>query len=115
MTMDPARTRLLELAEARGVILALLSRMLGKNGSYLQQFLRKGSPRKLEESDRAMLAQFFGVAEGDLGAPQDKSIAVEQDGPVWVEIPRLVLEASAGPGAFGDAEDAVGSFRFTDR
>ncbi len=40
--------------------------MLGRNGTYLQQFITKGSPRKLEEEDRRKLAQFFGV--GEVGA-----------------------------------------------
>lgn len=42
------RRRLLELAEERGASLSSLSRMIGKNTTYLQQFIRKGSPSKLE-------------------------------------------------------------------
>ena len=51
------RARLLELSQARGVSLAALSELLGRNPSYLQQFIRKGSPRKLEENDRRTLAR----------------------------------------------------------
>jgi hypothetical protein len=65
--MDP-RERLSELARERGNSLAALSRMLGRNATYLQQFISKGSPRKLEEADRRKLAQFFGVGEAELGA-----------------------------------------------
>ncbi|MEY2943201.1 MAG: hypothetical protein RLY97_1215 [Pseudomonadota bacterium] len=43
---DP-RHRLLELANDRGVSLASLSSLLSRNSTYLQQFVRKGSPRKL--------------------------------------------------------------------
>ena len=57
------RARLLELSQARGVSLAALSELVGRNPTYLQQFIRKGSPRKLEEQDRATLARFFGVDE----------------------------------------------------
>ena len=60
--MDP-REKLSELVRERGSSLAALSRMLGRNASYLQQYVTKGSPRKLEEEDRRRLAQFFGVAE----------------------------------------------------
>ena len=38
---DP-RARLMELVAAQGVSLAGLSALLGRNPSYLQQFVRKG-------------------------------------------------------------------------
>jgi phage repressor protein C with HTH and peptisase S24 domain len=109
--MDP-REKLSELARERGHSLAALSRMLGRNASYLQQYITKGSPRKLEEGDRRRLAQFFGVAEGELGAPEEKSFDTPGD---WVEVPRLPLEASAGPGAVGAAEIPFDAFRFSRR
>src|SRR5690606_17031589 len=109
--MDP-RERLAELARERGSSLAALSRMLGRNSTYLQQFITKGSPRKLEEADRRKLAQFFGVSESELGAPEDLSYDSRGD---WVEVPRLPLEASAGPGAVGAAEIPFDAFRFSRR
>lgn len=109
--MDP-REKLFELARERGNSLAALSRMLGRNASYLQQYITKGSPRKLEEVDRRRLAQFFGVAEAELGAPEEKSLAAAGD---WVEVPRLPLEASAGPGAVGAEELPFDAFRFSRR
>jgi len=108
---DP-RQRLLELSEERGVPLSRLSRLIGKNDAYLQQFVRRGSPRKLEESDRGKLARFFDVDETELGAPKENSYG-ERDG--WVDVPRLALGASAGPGAMAHAEEAVGAFRFSGR
>ena len=86
--------------------------MLGRNGTYLQQFITKGSPRKLEEEDRRKLAQFFGVGESELGAPGDLSYEAPGE---WVDVPRLPLEASAGPGAVGAAEVAFDAFRFSQR
>ena len=107
-----ARERLSELARERGSSLAALSRMLGRNATYLQQFITKGSPRKLEEEDRRKLAQFFGVGEAELGAPEDLSY----EGPgEWAAIARLPLEASAGPGAVGAAEIPFDAFRFSRR
>ncbi len=50
------RGRLLELAQERRASLASLSELLGRNASYLQQFIKKGSPKKLEEGDRKTLA-----------------------------------------------------------
>ena len=107
-----ARERLSELARERGQSLAALSRMLGRNASYLQQYITKGSPRKLEEVDRRRLARFFGIAEADLGAPEENSFSASGD---WVEVPRLPLEASAGPGAVGAAEIPFDAFRFSRR
>ncbi|MFN3989067.1 MAG: helix-turn-helix transcriptional regulator [Erythrobacter sp.] len=115
---DGARARLLELAQLRGVSLASLSDFLGRNPSYLQQFIRKGSPRRLEEDDRRKLAQFFGVAEEELRDTQDKSYALSArplDDGAWVEVPRLDLGASAGPGRVAEGEAAFDTFRFSRR
>lgn len=113
---DP-RGRLLDLAAGRSVSLAQLSALIGRNASYLQQFVRKGSPRKLEEGDRRTLAQFFGVDESVLGAPEDNSRIVGGKAPRadWLDVPRLALGASAGPGAFGGEEQAIRAFRFAAR
>jgi phage repressor protein C with HTH and peptisase S24 domain len=107
-----ARERLAELARERAVSLAKLSRMLGRNATYLQQFIGKGSPRKLEEEDRRRLADFFGVGEAELGAPEEKS---SRDRGEWVEVPRIALEASAGPGATAAEEIPFDAFRFSRR
>ena len=109
--MEP-REKLSELARERGSSLAALSRMLGRNASYLQQYITKGSPRKLEEVDRRRLAQFFGVHEAELGGPEEISSENRGD---WVDVPRLPLEASAGPGAVGAAEIPFDAFRFSRR
>jgi len=109
--MDP-RERLAVLAGERGNSLAALSRMIGRNSSYLQQYISKGSPRKLEERDRRRLAEFFGVGEAELGAPEGKSLKDRGD---WVEVPRISLEASAGPGATAAEEIPFDAFRFSRR
>ncbi|WP_346773737.1 S24 family peptidase [Altererythrobacter sp. BO-6] len=113
------RERLLELAQASGVSLASLSDMIGRNPSYLQQFIRKGSPRKLEEQDRRVLATFFGVDEAQLGAPdthmREKSYVPAAKLTGWVEVPRLDIGASAGPGTLPDAEVPFDAFRFSRR
>ncbi|MXP41163.1 transcriptional regulator [Altererythrobacter soli] len=109
--MDP-RERLAALASETGNSLAALSRMIGRNSSYLQQYITKGSPRKLEEEDRRRLAEFFGVRELELGAPEEKSSVDRRE---WVEVPRLALEASAGPGATPAEEIPFDALRFSRR
>jgi phage repressor protein C with HTH and peptisase S24 domain len=120
MDSDDPRTRLVELAAERGVSLSGLSALIGRNASYLQQFIRKGSPRKLEEGDRQTLARFFGIEEAELGARPDTSRATPGTVPArrrsavsWIDVPRLDLGASAGPGALAGAEVAVGHLRFS--
>lgn len=118
--LSGARLRLLELAQNSGVSLSSLSEMLGRNPSYLQQFIRKGSPRKLEEEDRANLAQYFGVDEAELidsGAAKEKSYkpTLRSQLSEYVEVPRLAIRASAGPGALPEGEEPFDSFRFSRR
>lgn len=111
--MTAERARLVELTEKSRTSLASLSAMLGRNPSYLQQFVRKGSPRKLEEADRRRLAEFFGVDEVELGA--DPVMSSKRDFDDFVAVPRLALDASAGPGAFSAEEISFDSFRFSRR
>ncbi|SFP36261.1 S24 family peptidase [Qipengyuania nanhaisediminis] len=107
------RARLVELAESNRASLSALSSMLGRNPSYLQQFVRKGSPRRLEEQDRRKLAEFFGVGEVELGADPDLARPRESDD--FLAVPRLALDASAGPGAVSAEEISFDSFRFSRR
>ena len=107
------RARLVELAESNRASLSALSSMLGRNPSYLQQFVRKGSPRRLEEQDRRKLAEFFGVGEVELGADPDLAWPRESDD--FLAVPRLALDASAGPGAVSAEEISFDSFRFSRR
>jgi hypothetical protein len=111
---DP-RQRLLELSAEKGVSLAGLSELIGRNSSYLQQFIRKVSPRRLDEKDRRTLAEFYGVGESELGGAGEDSYASASRASDWVEVPRLALGASAGPGALGAVELPFDSFRFSRR
>jgi hypothetical protein len=120
MVNADARSRLLALSAERGVSLSALSALIGRNASYLQQFVRKGSPRKLEENDRRTLARFLGVDEGQLGAPTAEAAPAGTVQPRraladWLDIPRLPLGASAGPGAVALDEQPVGQLRFSAR
>ena len=113
--MANARERLLELTQERGSSLAGLSEMLGRNPSYLQQFIRKGSPRKLEENDRRTLAEFFGVPESELGSGEEKSFSTAPSRSDWIAVQRVPLGASAGPGAVAADERPFDSMRFSRR
>lgn len=88
--VDP-RVALAAIVASRGESLAALSRMIGRNDAYLQQFVTRGSPRTLAEKDRAVLAAYLAVEESALGGPSGAR------GPVVV--PHVDAVASAGPGA----------------
>ncbi len=98
--MTDVRNRLMTLADDRGASLAALSRMLGANAAYLQQYVRRGTPRILPDRHRATLAAFFGVGEEELGGTKV---------PAAMLLPRLDLFASAGPGALVNGETLIGT------
>ena len=109
--MDP-REKLTALARGRGSSLAALSRMIGRNSSYLQQYITKGSPRKLEEEDRR---KYIALAErsvrpgghlivgtfGVTGPEKCSSLPVER------------YDRSKLAARFGDGFDMVKSFEET--
>jgi peptidase S24-like protein len=88
-----------------------LSRMLGRNAAYIQQFIKRGVPRKLAEEDRAKLARYFGIDEALLGGP------ARVPGPATglIAIPHFDIRASAGPGAFTESEELVAHLAFDSR
>jgi phage repressor protein C with HTH and peptisase S24 domain len=109
--MDKTRINLEALMKERGDDCAALSRLLGRNAAYVQQFLKRGTPRKLDEDDRRTLAQYFGVDEIELGGPDPKA---PPPAPVAL-IRRLQLGASAGPGSLASGEEDAGQFGFDPR
>jgi hypothetical protein len=66
--MTDVRRRLSDLSAEHHISLAYLSRLIGRNAAYLQQFVNRGTPRRLDEDDRLVLAKFFNVDERELGA-----------------------------------------------
>jgi hypothetical protein len=109
MTETDPRTRLDLLIRERGEDYASLSRLLGRNAAYVQQYIKRGTPRRLAEEDRRLLARYFGVDEALLGGPRGAAAAAD-DG--LVSVPRLDVQASAGPGALEAEEKRLGRIGF---
>jgi phage repressor protein C with HTH and peptisase S24 domain len=105
-TADP-RAALDALVTRHNDSYAALSRMLGRNDAYLQQFVRRGSPRVLAERDRRRLAAYFRVDEALLGAP-DAPLRESASMPSGVRIQRMDAVASAGPGGLVDDDRSDG-------
>lgn len=111
-----ARATLDQLIRQRGDQYGALSRLIGRNPAYIQQYIKRGSPRKLDEADRRVLARYFGVEEHVLGGPLDSTASVASrhggKGRRMVTVPRLELGASAGAGSLDEREAATGAFAF---
>ena len=99
------RAALDALIQERREDYASLSRMLGRNPAYIQQFIKRGVPKKLDEEDRRKLARYFGVSEALLGGRE----AAPDD---LITVPVLDVQASAGAGALIDSERAKARMLF---
>jgi len=109
MLPDP-RIVLEKLCAERGEDFAGLSRMLGRNAAYIQQYVRRGVPKRLKEDERRKLARYFAVSEAMLGGPPE--IAAREG---LVAINRTAVRASAGPGAIVSEEAGRPYFAFDER
>ena len=110
MPNDP-RKALERLCAERGEDFAGLSRFLGKNPAYIQQYIRRGTPRRLKEDERRKLARYFNVPESLFGAPP----RLEPQSGGLVPVKRVMVRASAGPGALPDGERDHPYFAFDER
>src|SRR3546814_9593074 len=111
MNNEAARARLDGLISAKGEDYSSISRLLGRNAAYIQQFIKRGVPKRLAEEDRKLIARYFGVAEAELGGPTDPAAAAPGG---FVLVPRFDVGASAGPGTLPDSERMTDSLAFRD-
>ena len=110
MNSDP-RHVLERLCVERGEDFAGLSRMLGRNAAYIQQFVRRGVPKRLKEEERRKLARYFAVSEALLGGPAEEAVAASG----LVSVKRHPVGVSAGPGAIVMEELGKPYFGFDER
>jgi len=111
MLSDP-RLVLERLCAERGEDFAGLSRMLGRNPAYIQQFVRRGVPRRLGEEERRKLARYFAVPEAMLGGPAEEAEAAVSG---LLSVKRHPIAVSAGPGAIPGEELGKPCFAFDER
>lgn len=110
MNSDP-RKALERLCEERGEDFAGLSRMLGRNPAYIQQYVRRGVPKRLGEEERRKLARYFAVPEVLLGGPPGENGNVQG----LMSVNRHPVAVSAGPGAIVAEELGKPYFAFDER
>jgi len=65
---EEVRAVVMDGAATRGESLASLSRLVGRNAAYFQQFIERGTPRRLPEDVRLVLAKHWRIDERLLGA-----------------------------------------------
>ncbi len=112
LIQDP-RAALDSLLNDRGIDYARLSQVIGRNPAYIQQYIKRGSPRRLAEQDRARIAAYLGVPEAMLGGPVQRiATPARVRGPGMVLVPKLAIGASAGAGASVDGEAVEGEVAF---
>ena len=73
--LDKPRRTLVDRASSRGVTLADLSRVVGRNLSYIHQYVWKGAPRALPVAARAKIAEYLDIPEDLLRQPWEPSLA----------------------------------------
>lgn len=107
MMEQDARAALQRLILENGDDYAGLSKLVGRNAAYIQQFIKRGSPKKLPETERGILARYYGVEETLLGGPAKEVVKSSIH-----LIPKLAVGASAGAGAINDRETLAGQIGF---
>lgn len=107
MSSDP-RAELERLIQSHGDDYSALSRLVGRNPAYIQQFIKRGSPKNLPERERSILARYYGVDPQLLGAPEEAGGKRDS----LKLVPKLAVGASAGAGALADGEALAGKVGF---
>ncbi len=87
--------------------MSALSRLIGRNPAYIQQYLRRGTPKALPERERRLLADYFRVDETELGGPEQRR---DQRAPL--RVPRIDVAAAAGAGGLVEDERDATPFHF---
>lgn len=93
------RDLLAKLCAERNEDFASLSRLIGRNSAYVQQFIRRGTPRRLPERERGILARHFGISEHLLGAEEEFSTVA------GFVVPPALEQAGAGASGLAFAAD----------
>ena len=94
------------IRSTRGESYASISRLLGRNPSYIQQFIKRRLPERLDDADRKLIARYFGADPDTLYKPELKARLTT------VQVPQLSVQASAGNGRLVEDEFVIGTYGF---
>ena len=108
--MDSQRARIRRLVRDRGLDLSALSRAVGRNHAYFQQYLKRGTPKRLPEDVRAALCARFGLhpdelsVRGPAAAPARAQPILHFAGEEYGAVRAMRGRLAAGAG--GEAEES---------
>ena len=112
---DPARLAVRTAVAAAGMTLKQASRALGRNDAYLQQYLYRGTPRRLPEPLRLRLAEITGADQADFLDPALRALRPPagdgEDGTVRVPL-HAVLPVTGGGSVPDEASGSHDSLAF---
>lgn len=98
-SQSPVRRRLLRAINSGDWDMKDLSLRLGKSHSYIQQYLKRGSPRVLPEDVREKLAGILGGEPDDWRDDGVPASAPRIHGEAFLTVPIFDIRAAAGAGA----------------
>lgn len=107
-TVEQVKKFLADKIVEKGLSYNNLSLQIGKNQTYLQQFVTRESPKRLGEFERKALANILEVSEQDLS---DKPITVLNTDIVHIDV--LDVRACCGDGIENFTENVIGQQMMT--
>lgn len=122
--LDPVRKLLVDALGQRDLTKKAASKLIGKNESYLQQYIERGVPRRLPEDVRESLARVLHVpadvlkgakldAASESGAIESDHVLIDdqpRERSLSITVPELDVRGEMGGGALVDTEDRVASW-----
>ena len=106
MERDSVRDTVRHLLYLHGVTMREASLAMGRNASYLQQFLTRGTPATLRRRDRVVLAGLLDCSPSDLwpADPPEREVPaggepVASSGSALASVPEIKIAVAAGGGA----------------
>jgi phage repressor protein C with HTH and peptisase S24 domain len=96
---------------------ASISTLVGKNHAYIQQFIKRKTPKVLSEIDRQKIAEYFNVSEWEIGgAPANadeslKGFAEDEDSGIAF-VPTYDIAASSSAGCLANDKEPSDNLPF---
>lgn len=108
---DPVRVFVFDRIVELELDFAEVSRKIGRNQTYIQQFLKRGTPRKLPEGVRPELARVLSTSVTNLGSVQ-YTVTDQTEEPIFKPVAEYNALSAAGGGIVLDGENCIRVWHF---